>query len=186
MPAIFTIGISLNLESVVVEMLDRRASVNQKYQIAISTWEKATDDPTQYPNYKQLLIREIWEKLSKLKDNNELIDVSIRHKILAVSRELQRDEWAKEMVSSEHRVEIMVQRGINKNEAEKLIGKSPLLDLVKLIRENKDNIIKTEIAGANLIENTWIDFRNNKTYGPYKNKKLLILAILRRAQNDNA
>lgn len=184
MPPIFTIGLSLNLERLIVELLDRRITINQKYQTAISTWEQSVEDPTQFPNYKQMLIREIWERLSKMKDNHEAADATTRQKIIAVNRELQRDAWADEAVDGERRVENLRKHGVDKTEAEKLVGRSPLLDLVKLIREGKEEIVQTDVAGANLGTLVWTDFRTNKNWGPYKTKQLMILAIQRVAKNE--
>lgn len=61
MPAMFTLGLGLNLERLLVATLKRREDVTQQYLAALATWEAATVDPTKHPDYLPVLRQEIWQ-----------------------------------------------------------------------------------------------------------------------------
>jgi hypothetical protein len=94
MPAIFTLGLGLNLERLIVATLKRREDVNERYLAALVIWETASTDASKHPDYLPMLRQEIWQKLTSLKANQAFIEApaALRHQ--AVARELERDLWA--------------------------------------------------------------------------------------------
>jgi hypothetical protein len=94
MPAIFTLGLGLNLERLIVASVRRRDEVTQRYLAAMAIYEAASQDATKHPDYLPMLRQEIWQKLTSLKANQDYIDAPADVKMLAVDRELQRDLWA--------------------------------------------------------------------------------------------
>lgn len=90
----FTIGIGLKLEHLIVQLLRRRESVNNRYLEALAIYETATTDATQHPDYLPILRHEIWQKLTSLKANLAYADAPTGFKHLAVRRELAREQWA--------------------------------------------------------------------------------------------
>jgi hypothetical protein len=94
MPAIFTLGLGLNLERLIVASMKRREEVTQRYLAAMSIYETASQDATKHPDYLPMLRQEIWQKLTSLKANQEYLDAPADVKMQAVDRELARDLWA--------------------------------------------------------------------------------------------
>jgi hypothetical protein len=94
MPAIFTLGLGLNLERLIVASMKRREEVTARYLAAMAIWETASQDATKHPDYAPMLRQEIWQKLTSLKANQEYIDAPPNVKMQAVDRELARDLWA--------------------------------------------------------------------------------------------
>jgi hypothetical protein len=93
MPPIFTIGIGLKLEQLIVLSLRRREGVNGRYLEALEVWEAATQDATKHTDFLPILRQEIWQKLIALKANQEFVDAPIPFKRDAVQRELERERW---------------------------------------------------------------------------------------------
>jgi hypothetical protein len=96
MPPIFTIGIGLKLEQLIVQSLRRREGINRRYIEALEVWEAATQDATQHPDFLPILRQEIWQKLIALKANTEFVDAPSPFKRDAVQRELERERWTYE------------------------------------------------------------------------------------------
>lgn len=96
MPPIFTIGIGLKLEQLIVQSLRRREGVNQRYIEALEAWEVASQDATKHPDFLAILRQEIWQKLITLKSNMEFMDAPSPFKRDAVQRELERERWTYE------------------------------------------------------------------------------------------
>jgi len=94
MPAIFTLGLGLNLERLIVATMRRREEVTAQYLKALATWELASVDATRHPDYLPMLRQELWQKLMGLKANQVYVDAPAPLKIEAVNRELARELWA--------------------------------------------------------------------------------------------
>lgn len=93
---IFTIGVGLHLESLIVRQLERRADVNSRYLAALATWEAASKDSTKHPDYVPILKQEVWAALLALTSNRHYADAPVSLKHAAVRREMERDIWAYE------------------------------------------------------------------------------------------
>lgn len=106
-PPMFTIGIGLRLEHIIVEMINRRDEIDAKYLQAMTTYETAIDDPTQHPDYQSILKRGIWDKLISLRDNASYADAPTSFKVSATYRELERDNWTKQAdyVTAKHAIQ---------------------------------------------------------------------------------
>lgn len=94
MPPMFTVGLGVHIEQLIVESLRRRDDVTRRYLETLSVYERAQDDVTTHPDYRVFLAQEVWQKLVKLKVNNGYRDALHSFKRAAVYRELQRDIWA--------------------------------------------------------------------------------------------
>lgn len=94
MPAIFTLGLGLNLERLIVASMRRREEVSSRYLAAMAIWEAASQDATKHPVYVPILRQEIWQKVASLPSNRAYTDAPAVFKHQAVNRELQRDSWA--------------------------------------------------------------------------------------------
>lgn len=90
---VFTIGIGLKFEQLIVLSLKRRDEVNHRYLVALSIWEQATEDATKHPDYLPFLRQEIWQKLASLKVNQQYIDAAPAFKLAAAQNEIQRAAW---------------------------------------------------------------------------------------------
>lgn len=177
MPPIFTIGIGFHLEKIIVEFIRRRESLTKRLTEALDFWEKAQEDPSKHPEYRPLLVREIWEKLVRLKANRDYADVSPILKWSAVNREMERDTWAHDQVRV---VEAVSDVSGNKEDLQQEDdGLKLLLQLVK--KSSKNPSAKQEIDlpthSANLINFTWVDKSKGKAYGPYKSYFNMIAGI---------
>lgn len=91
---IFTIGIGLKLELLIVQMMKRRKEVDDLYLKAVGIWEAATNDATSHPDYIPLLRQQVWDALAK--KNRDYVDAPRGFKYGAVEREMARDRWAYE------------------------------------------------------------------------------------------
>jgi hypothetical protein len=91
---LFTIGIGLHLESLIVRQLERRSDVSSRYLAALSTWEAASQDATKHPDYLPILKQELWARLMALTNNKPFADAPAAFRHAAVRRELERDMWA--------------------------------------------------------------------------------------------
>lgn len=89
----FTIGIGLKLEHLILQYLKRSTEVTKKYLEALATWEAATADATQHPDYLPYLMNELWAALMKPKGNQWAIEAPPGFKLAAVRRELSRENW---------------------------------------------------------------------------------------------
>lgn len=94
---LFTIGIGFRLEGIVAESLRRNAEVDRRYTEALTVWERAQDDITTHPDYRPLLVSEVWSKLVSLKSNSAYADAPAAFKHAAVRREMEREAWAYSM-----------------------------------------------------------------------------------------
>lgn len=91
---LFTIGVGFRLESLVAEGLRRNADIDRRYNEALTIWERAQDDITTHPDYRPLLVAEIWSKLISLKANASFADAPAAFRHAAVRREMEREAWA--------------------------------------------------------------------------------------------
>jgi hypothetical protein len=91
---IFTIGIGLKLELLIVQMMKRRKEVDDLYLKAVGVWEAATADATSHPDYIPMLRQQVWDALAK--KNRDYVDAPRGFKYGAVEREMARDRWAYE------------------------------------------------------------------------------------------
>ncbi len=91
---IFTIGIGLKLELLIVQMVKRRKEVDDNYLKAVGIWEAATADATSHPDYIPMLRQQVWDALAK--KNRDYVDAPRGFKYGAVEREMARDRWAYE------------------------------------------------------------------------------------------
>lgn len=97
---IFTIGIGLKVEHLIVQALERRAVVDKDYLKAMAVWEAATQDATKHPDYKPMLANELWQALMKPKGNQWAVEAPPGFKVAAVQREMARERWAYEQVEA--------------------------------------------------------------------------------------
>lgn len=93
MPPLFTLGIAVRLEAIIVEVIRRREQVNTMYLDALDVFEQASADPQLHPQFKQFVKQELWAALIALKANEPFRDAPSGFRAAAVARELQRDEW---------------------------------------------------------------------------------------------
>src|SRR6185369_7021382 len=91
---IFTVGIGLKLENLIVQSLKRRDEVSDRYLKALAIYEAASKDATKHPEYVPLFKQEIWQKLTSLPTNREFRDAAAGFRHAAVAREMERDYWA--------------------------------------------------------------------------------------------
>lgn len=94
MPPVFTVGIGLHLERLIVAGLQRREEITARYLEALNVYERATEDPTKHPEFMPILRQELWARLISLPSNKDYRDAPPSVKHAAVRRELERDRWA--------------------------------------------------------------------------------------------
>jgi hypothetical protein len=94
MPPLFTIGIGLKLENLIMQALRRRKDIDERYLTALGVWESATADSTQHPDYANFFKKEVWDAL--LKKNAAYSEAPNGFKAMAVRREMERDTWTVE------------------------------------------------------------------------------------------
>jgi hypothetical protein len=94
MPPVFTVGIGVHLEKLIVSGIHRRQEIDDRYLKALTIYEQAAVDPTQHPEYIPLLRQEIWEKLVSLPSNRDFRNAPPSFKHAAVRYELERSRWA--------------------------------------------------------------------------------------------
>jgi hypothetical protein len=186
MPPIFTIGLGLHLEGIAVEMLERRAALTSLLGSKLNIWETATDDPTKHPDYRRLLMRELWDRLSKLKPNQELADAPDRLKLAAVHREMARDTWTDvAAVVEQQAAQVQAVTGGSAATAVVLAQSAGSLEqLADLVRAARDDlsgpaaIITLPSGAADLEALVWRDAaQGNRQYGPYKSRSVMAAAI---------
>lgn len=93
MPPVFTVGIGLRLEYLIVYSINRRDAVEAKYHHALDIYEQASQDPQSHPDYLSLLKMELWSALVAV--NRDIKESPMGVRQLAVRRELERDLWTK-------------------------------------------------------------------------------------------
>ncbi|MDX2161159.1 MAG: hypothetical protein SF162_07540 [bacterium] len=93
MPPIFTVGIGLRLERLIVDLIERRRQIDQKYLGAMDIYESASADPERHPDFERVLRQSVWEKLISLPSNKAYRDAPAAFKAAAVRRETERDSW---------------------------------------------------------------------------------------------
>lgn len=186
MPPVFTIGLGFHVEHLIVELLERRDDLNSRLVKAMNTWDQANEDPTTHPEYRKLLMRELWEKLSKLAANRELADVPAQYKLAAVHREMERDVWTDVAVVTETKVASVAQQlGVTVEVAENLVlNEGGLMQLAEMVKEAPEGligesaIITTPAGSANLELMTWTDAgQGGREYGPYTRRSMMAAAI---------
>jgi len=94
MPPLFTVGIGFRLETLIVELLTRRTTIDLRYMSAMDTFERASHDPTAHPDFAAFFKQQIWEKLTSLVVNKEWKDAPSGFRSSIVRREMERDSWA--------------------------------------------------------------------------------------------
>ncbi|MBK9745785.1 MAG: hypothetical protein IPO91_03310 [Chloroflexi bacterium] len=94
MPPVFTVGIGVHLEKLIVTGIQRRQEIDDRYLTALTVYEQAATDPTKHPEYIPLLRQEIWEKLVSLPSNRDFRNAPPSFKHAAVRFELERSRWA--------------------------------------------------------------------------------------------
>lgn len=93
---VFTVGIGLKLEHLIVQGIKRRDTVTGRYLDALHVFENASQDATKHPDYLPILKQELWARLAGLQSNRDYRDAPPPFKAAAVYREMQRDTWAYE------------------------------------------------------------------------------------------
>lgn len=94
MPPVFTVGIGVHLERLIVTGIQRRHEIDQRYMNAMTIFEQASADPTRHPDYVPVLRQEIWEKLVSLPLNRDFKNAPSSFKHGAVRHEMERSRWA--------------------------------------------------------------------------------------------
>jgi hypothetical protein len=152
--------------------LSRREELSIRYQEKIQLWEATNEEPEKSETYRLLLMREVWDKLSRLKDNRPYQDISKSIRLAAVEREMERDSWAIQQVqikaASEDNGDIMQPP---EDDLERLHY------LVKKASKDSREIIDCGRFVGSLADLTWRDNLRNKTYGPYKKKGSMMMSI---------
>lgn len=92
-PPLFTMGLSIPLETAIVESDKRKAEIDSRYVEALDKWQKAAHNPEDHPEYQGFLYRAVWEKLISYKANAAYADADRAFKMAAVRRELDKDNW---------------------------------------------------------------------------------------------
>lgn len=93
MPPIFTVGIGLRLEYLIVYSINRQNNIDQKYHHALDIYDQASLDPQSHPDYMSILKMELWSALVAINRDYREAPMGVRQ--LAVRRELERDLWTK-------------------------------------------------------------------------------------------
>lgn len=183
MPPMFTIGLGFHVEHIIVQWLDRRTLLDKRFIEKMDIWEKSSEDPTTHPKYRELLMREVWDKIARVRDNKELADAPAQLKLVAVHRELERDQWTSEAIKVEERVmEVSRELGITDMKvAENLvINDGDLLALASLVKAAPDNSIATINNPSGIVDldkMTWTNLANSQKHGPYSSRATLIISI---------
>lgn len=94
LPPVFTIGVGIFFEQIIVDALKERREIMTRLQAALEKWQAESQDITQHPDYRPALYQEVWQKLVSLKANRGFVDYPSDFKRAAVERELERDLWA--------------------------------------------------------------------------------------------
>ena len=94
LPPMFTVGIGVHLETLIVRQLQRREDVQTRYMAALEVWERSSADPTKHPDFMPLVRAEMWTALAK--KNPGMVDAPVAFRHAAVRRELSRETWVYE------------------------------------------------------------------------------------------
>lgn len=94
MPPVFTVGIGVHLERLIVNGLQKRNEIDARYFHALAVYEQASLDPAKHPDYIPFLRQEIWEKLVSLPSNRDFRNAPPSFKHAAVRYEMERSRWA--------------------------------------------------------------------------------------------
>lgn len=91
---IFTIGVGLHLENLIVRSLKRRDDVTSRYLKALHEWETATAAPGAHPRYVQMYANALKDSIYRANSRREAIKaVTVAEWRLLVKREIAADEW---------------------------------------------------------------------------------------------
>jgi hypothetical protein len=138
---VFTIGVGLHLEGLIVRQLERRSDVNTRYLAALAMWEAASQDATKHPNYVPILKQEVGAPLNNLSSNKAFVDAPVSLKHAAVIREMERDTWAyqggDDMKNLSYSLPIRPNGSHPESEGE-AAPKHPLEELSSITRVNDD------------------------------------------------
>jgi hypothetical protein len=93
MPPLFTTGISFNLERLIVQSIQRRSEVNERYMAATTDYEAGSKDPESHSRFEQYFMQALWDRLISLKANRDFSDAPAAFKVAACRREMQREQW---------------------------------------------------------------------------------------------
>ncbi len=96
MPPVFTVGIGLHLERLIVAGLRRREDLDRRYLAALDVYERSIEDPEKHPDFVALLRQEVWARLISLPSNRDWKEAPAAVRHAAVRREMERDTWAHE------------------------------------------------------------------------------------------
>lgn len=90
-PPAVLLGVGFRLERVAIELLTRKRDMQVRYETALTTWELASKDPEQHPDFRAIFRQSIFERLTALKSNKWLLDANMRTQQIAVAREMRRE-----------------------------------------------------------------------------------------------
>jgi hypothetical protein len=93
MPPVFTIGIAINLERLIVASIKRRNEVNERYLSALADYEAATNEPENHSQFRAYFAQALWDRLMRLGTNKRFIEAPAGFKVAAIQREMQREAW---------------------------------------------------------------------------------------------
>jgi len=90
LPPVFTLGIGYRLEQIIAEILQRRADLDSKYTDALNTWQAASEDYKQHPDYIPALLQEVYAAVER---KNSWTQLQPGQKRQVAEQEIQRHEW---------------------------------------------------------------------------------------------
>lgn len=91
---VFTIGVGLHLENLIVRSLKRRDDITSRYLKALHDWETATAKPDHHPKYVQMYANALKDAIYKANSRREAAkSVTIAEWRLLVKREIAADQW---------------------------------------------------------------------------------------------
>lgn len=94
MPPLFTLGIAVRLEQLIVSSLQNRDEVNRRYLQSLHDWETATAKPEHHPKYIQMYANALKDAIYKANSRREAAKaLTIVEWRLLVKREIAADQW---------------------------------------------------------------------------------------------
>jgi hypothetical protein len=101
MPPLFTIGIGLHIERLIVQAIKRRNSVQVAYETALIEWERSTASTEAHPNWKRVYRETLFDTLvdaqvgrGKSERQAYLRELSPGQKLRLVNQEINASSWA--------------------------------------------------------------------------------------------
>lgn len=174
MPPIFTVGLGFQLERIFDLWLERRTELRHKFTQKTYLWDAANEEPQAHPEYRPLLMREIWDALSRIKQNADFTDASNRVKRAAVLREMERDNWVHEVAAAEAVAEAA---GVDTTQDLPDDQLEQLLALIKAAPASNKGIISLPKFTADLGALTWTDVDSGRVKGPYRSRGIMQAGI---------